>query len=168
MEFTELISKRVSVRGYKPDPVPEAVLNRVLDAARMAPSAKNKQSYRLFVIPTEGRQEVMARLYSREFLRQAPLIIGIVAVPDGAWVRKFDDKNHAHFDAIIAFDHLVLAATNENLGTCWVCLFDPTVAKELLPLEPGWEPIAFTPLGYPDDAGVPKTRKSLDDLVIRM
>jgi len=87
-----------------------------------------------------------------------------VAIPARAWKRR-DGKNYAEVDATIAMDHLILAATNEGLGTCWIGAFDPLAAREILGLPEDAEPIAFTPLGYPADSPRAKKRKSLKELV---
>jgi nitroreductase len=91
-------------------------------------------------------------------------VIGICAVPGEAWVRR-DVVNYAFVDAAIAMDHLVLAATDLGLGTCWIAAFDPAAARQVLGLPEGVEPIAFTPLGYPAGRPGPKQRKALDELV---
>jgi nitroreductase len=164
MEFTELIQSRYSVRAYRSDPVPEALLTRVLEAGRLAPTASNRQPFRLIVIHTAGRQEELRRLYHREWFGAAPLVIGICAVLEEAWVRR-DGVNYAFVDAAIVMDHMILAATDAGLGTCWVAAFDPAAAREILHLPEGVEPVAFTPLGYPADAPRPKERKPLAELV---
>ena len=164
MEFSELIARRYSVRAYKPDPVEDDKLRQVLEAARLAPTAANRQSFQLIVIRTAGKQAELKRLYQREWFLQAPLIICVCALPSQAWARR-DGKNYADVDATIAMDHLILAATNLGLGTCWVAAFDPQAAREILQLPEGVEPIAFTPLGYPADRLGQKERKPLSELV---
>jgi nitroreductase len=166
MEFAELARRRYSVRAYKGDPVPEAVLARVLEAARLAPTAANRQPFRLFVIRTEGRKAELGRLYQRPWFVEAPLVIGVCSLPAEAWTRR-DGKSYADVDAAIVMDHLILAASAEGLGTCWVGHFDPAAARELLALPAGVEPIAFTPLGYPADQPPEKKRKPLAELVFR-
>jgi nitroreductase len=76
-----------------------------------------------------------------------------------------DGKNYSDVDVAIAMDHLILAAANLGLGTCWIAAFDPAALREILHLPDGVEPIALTPLGYPADAPKPKERKPLSDLV---
>jgi nitroreductase len=166
MEFAQLIRQRYSVRAYKRDPVPEAVLARVLEAARLAPTAANRQPFRVLVIRTEGRKEELGRLYQRPWFIEAPLVLGVCSLPAEAWVRR-DGKSYADVDAAIVMDHLVLAATSEGLGTCWVGAFDPAAAREVLALPAGVEPIAFSPLGYPADQPPEKKRKPLAELVRR-
>jgi len=164
MDFLELIKNRYSVRAYLPRPVEEEKLNQVLEAAALAPTAANRQPFKIYVLETSGWESQLKRLYGRDWFVQAPLVIGIVALKAEGWSRR-DGKNYAEVDATIAFDHLVLSAANLGLGTCWIAAFDPDVAREILNLEPGMEPVAFTPLGYPADAPKPKTRKNMNHLV---
>jgi nitroreductase len=164
VEFVELMQQRYSVRAYRSDPIEEGKLQQVLEAARLAPTAANRQPFRLLVIHTEGRQDELRRVYEREWFLQAPLIIGICTVPSEAWSRV-DGKNYADVDAAIAMDHLILAAANLGLGTCWIGAFDPAAARQVLGLPKEVEPLAFTPLGYPADQPRPKQRKPLSDLV---
>ena len=91
-------------------------------------------------------------------------MIGVVAVPAEAW-RRMDDKPYDEVDATIVMDHLILAATGLGLGTCWIAAFDPAAAREVLGLPGDVEPIAFTPLGYPDKAQASTDRRPLDELV---
>ena len=164
MEFTELVKKRYSVRAYRSDPVEDEKLHLVLEAVRLAPTAANRQPFQFIVIQTAGREADLQRVYRRGWFVQAPLVICACAIPDQAWSRM-DGKPYADVDVTIAMDHLILAATEQGLGTCWVAAFDPAAAREVLALPDGVEPIAFTPLGYPADQLGPKQRKSLADLV---
>lgn len=164
MEFSDLIQKRYSVRAYKPDPVEEDKLRQVLEAARLAPTANNRQPFQFVVVHTAGREEELQRIYSRKWFVQAPLVICACGIPAQNWVRR-DGKNYNDVDVTIAMDHLILAAANLGLGTCWIAAFDPAAAREVLGLPDGVEPIAFTPVGYPADNPKAKERKPLSDLV---
>mgnify|MGYP000067659229 CR=1 FL=1 len=164
MEFSELIRKRYSVRAYKPDPVEEDKLHQVLEAARLAPTAANQQPFQLIVVHTAGREEEVRRIYNRDWFVRAPLVICICGIPAQGWVRR-DGKNYTDVDVAIVMDHLILAATDLGLGTCWIGAFDVQAAREVLGLPDDVEPIAFTPLGYPADRPGPKKRKPLSELV---
>ncbi len=164
MNFNELINKRYSVRQYKLDKVEDEKLQQVLNAACLAPTAANRQPIQFIVIRTTGREAELSRIYQREWFLKAPLVICACAVPSQAWSRM-DNKNYSEVDVTIAMDHLVLAATDLGLGTCWIAAFDPAAAREVLRLPNGVEPIAFTPLGYPADQPRPKKRKALSELV---
>ncbi len=164
MDFAALVRARYSVRAYQDRAVEEDKLAAVLEAARLAPSAANRQPFALLVIKTRGREAELRRIYSKPWFTQAPLVIGVCALPDKAWSRV-DGKNYADVDATIAMDHLILAAADLGLGTCWVAAFDPAAAREVLGLPEDVEPVAFTPLGYPADGRREKVRKPLSELV---
>ena len=164
MDFARVNLQRYSVRAYKPDAVEDSKLQQVLEAARMAPTAVNRQPFQLLVLHTAGRRDELKRIYHRDWFSQAPLVIGICSVPEAAWVRR-DGKNYADVDTTIAMAHLILAATDLGLGTCWVAAFDPSAAREVLQLPAGVETIAFTPLGYAADQPRAKERKPLAELV---
>lgn len=166
MQFSDLIRQRYSVRAYRPDPVPDDLLVQVLEAGRLAPTAANKQPFRIIVIHTKGREAELGRIYYREWFAQAPLILCVCTVRAEAWQRAmYDGKSHADVDATIVMDHMVLAAADLGLGTCWIAAFDPAAAREILGLPEGVEPVLFTPLGYPADQPRVKERKPLADLV---
>ena len=164
MDFKELIKKRYSVRAYRSDPVEDEKLEQVLDAARLAPTASNRQPFQFVVIHTTGRETEMSRIYKATWFRKAPVVICACAVPSQAWSRM-DNKNYSEVDVTIAMDHLILAATELGLGTCWIAAFDPAAARDVLGLPEGAEPVAFTPLGYPADEAKAKQRKPLSKLV---
>jgi nitroreductase len=164
MEFSELVQKRYSVRAYRSDPVEDEKLQQILEAGRVAPTAANRQPFQFIVIHTKGREDELKRIYGHDWFVQPPLIVCACAIPSKAWVRR-DGKNYGEVDLAIAMDHLVLAATNLGLGTCWIAAFDPNAAREILHLPDDVEPIAFTPVGYPADRPTPKKRKALSELV---
>jgi len=157
MDFLKLAWERISVRGYRPDPIPDDVLNQVLEAGRAAPTAKNLQPFQIIVIHTEGREEELRRIYNKDWFVEAPIVMVIAALRDEAYVGR-RGKDYADVDCAIAMDHMILAATALGLGTCWIGAFEPDVAREA-------EPIVFTPLGYPVDSGRVKQRKPLDQIV---
>jgi nitroreductase len=164
MDFRELINTRYSVRAYKSEPVEEEKLQQVLDAARLAPTAANRQPFQLIVIHTAGREAELERIYKATWFCKAPLVICACAVPSKAWSRM-DDKNYSDVDVTIAMDHLILAATEIGLGTCWIAAFNPSATREVLGLPEDVEPVAFTPLGYPADQPGVKRREPLSELV---
>lgn len=164
MEFSELITRRYSVRAYKPDPVEEDKLQEVLEAARLAPTANNQQPFQLIVIHTAGREEDLKRIYAPGWFVQAPFVVCACGLSGQGWVRR-DGRSYLDVDLAIAMDHMILAAANAGLGTCWIANFDETAARQVLRLPDDVEPIIFTPLGYPADQPGPKRRQPLTDLV---
>ena len=164
MEFSELIKKRYSVRSYKPDQVEEDKLRQVLEATRLAPTAANRQPFQLIVVHTAGKEAELRRIYDRSWFAQAPVVICACGLPSQSWVRR-DGKNFCDVDVAIVMDHLILAAADLGLGTCWIGAFDAAATREVLGLPQGVEPIALTPLGYPADQPGTKNRKPLTELV---
>jgi len=164
MEFLELAKKRYSCRDYKSDPIEDDKLQQILEAARLAPTACNLQPFQLVVVHTKGREAELRRIYSSSWFIEAPLVICACGIPSESWKRR-DGKDYCEVDVTIAMDHLILAAANLGLGTCWIGDFSPDSAREILGLPGNVEPIAFTPLGYPADRPGHKSRKSLDEIV---
>ncbi|MCF6158155.1 MAG: nitroreductase [wastewater metagenome] len=164
MSIYEVIQKRRSIRSYKPGPVEEEKLNRILEAARRAPSAANRQPVCCIVVKDEKIKQQLKKVYSEEWFYTAPVIICVCCIPEKAW-RRGDGKNYADIDAAIVMDHLVLAATEESLGTCWIAAFKVPLLKSILNLPSGVEPVAITPLGYPLNIPEPGYRKPLNELV---
>jgi nitroreductase len=164
MDFYDVIKTRLSIRQYKLDPVEDEKLARVLEAARIAPSAANRQPWHYIVIRDEETKHRLKDAYDQEWFYTAPVIICACADPAKSWVRK-DGREYVDVDVSISFDHLVLAATAEGLGTCWIAAFDPKVVSEVLGIPDGIEPLLLTPLGYPAVTAQPRERRALDEIV---
>lgn len=166
MDYQKLIRTRRSIRGFWPDPVPEEVLERVLDAARVAPTAANRQPFQLIVVTEASTRTRLKDVYDRDWLWTAPVVIVGCAEAARAWQRA-DGFNAAEVDLSIVMDHLILAATDEGLGTCWVCNFDEARLKQILGIPNEVYVVALTPLGFPAAEPRPFQRKPLEELVRR-
>jgi nitroreductase len=142
--------------------VEEEKLARILEAARLASTAANRQPFRVIVITTKGREAELHRICGREWFTQAPLILSVCTVSGESWARNCGGWNAGEVDATIAMMHIVLAAAEESLGTCWIAAFDPQAAREVLRLLLEFDPSAFTPLGY---AAAPKKRRPLSEVL---
>jgi len=164
MNFQELLRNRYSVRAYKPDPIEPFLLKQVLIAAQYAPTAANRQPFKLIVINTEGIQEQINAIYDRDWFAGAPIIVCACGIPNLGWMRA-DGKSYIDIDIAIVMDHLSLAAADLGLGTCWVASFNVQAARDFLRLPTRVEPIVLMSLGYPADIPVPKVRKPLDELI---
>jgi nitroreductase len=168
MNFEELIRSRYSCRHYSPDPVEEDQLNKVLEAARLAPTAANRQPFRIILINTDQNKDQLQKIYHRDWFVHPSLILCVCSVPEeGWWRKKYDNQSYAIVDAAIVMDHITLQAADLGLGTCWIGDFNPDAARNFLQLPDEVDPIAFTPLGYPLDEGKEKNRKPLENLVRR-
>ena len=165
MELYEAVRRRKSVRSYKSTPVPDEVLGRILDAARLAPSARNDQEWRYVVVrDRETIRQVAMAASDHHFMAEAPILIVCCAETD----RRLMSCGHYAYaiDAAISIDHLTLAATGEGLGTCWIGGFDPSVVRPILGIPDSIEIVELLPLGYPaDDSLVDKKRKPIEEIV---
>jgi nitroreductase len=164
MDLYSAIESRRSIRGYTDRPVPDAALDRILEAARLAPSACNNQPWRFYVVKCPTMRQRLGGAYKAPWFSAAPVIVVACAVPAEAWSRG-DGKNYADVDVTIAMEHLILAATAEGLGTCWIGAFDVQAVKQALALPEGVEPLAMTPLGYSDLQPAARGRKALAEIV---
>lgn len=169
MNFFELAINRYSSRKYKDTPVEEEKLIKVLEAARIAPSAVNKQPWHIIVVRDAENRKNLCKTYKRDWLKQAPVILVMCGDHSVAWKRSVDNKYHTDIDVSIATDHITLAATELGLATCWVCNFDVKKCAGLFGLPEHIEPIALIPLGYPADepdlTRHTSKRKSLREIV---
>lgn len=155
MEFLELAKKRASVRSYQAKPVEEEKLNKILEAARVAPSAKNQQPWRLIVVRSaEGREKLSraANTYG------APVAVIVCADHSKTWIRPFDGKSSADIDASIATDHMMLQAEELGLGSVWICYFKPDVLRAEFQIPANWEPVNILAIGYSAQAAADPER----------
>jgi len=166
MDLMEAIRRRRSVRSYRDKDVPENILQRILEAARLAPSAKNRQEWR-FVVVTDAktRQQLRQAAKGQRFVGEAPVVVAGVATETG-YVMSCGVPA-AHVDVAIAMEHVALAAAAEGLGTCWIGAFYQEEAREALGVPDDCMVVALMPLGYPADTPGEKRRKPLDDVVSR-
>ena len=167
MDFYDVIGTRHSIRSYKPEQIPLPVLERILEAARRSPSATNKQPWRLIIVTDQMiREKIAASGIYGSLLSQSPVIIVGVGDPIVA-------PNRYIIDTSIALEHVVLAATAEGLGSCWVCSFEESLVKELLGIPEDKRVVAIIALGYSMNAlnitgifaKLIRPSKTLEDLV---
>jgi len=159
MEFKELIKIRRSVRKYNSDLVEEEKILRILEAARVSPSWANRQCWEFIVVKNKETIKKISEYTSAKFVAEAPVAIFVCANPEKSGKRNGMD--YFLVDAAIAMEHIVLAATDEGLGSCWIGAFEEKPIKELLSIPENYRIVAFTPIGYPAD------KKSLSETVAR-
>ena len=167
MNFEDLVRQRYSVRAYRDTLPADWQVDALLSAARLAPSACNRQPWHFYVVRSAECRKALAAAYPRPWFATAPLYIAITVHHGEEWVRPSDGHRHGIVDAAIAAEHICLAATEVGLGTCWVCAFDVDACRRALPLAADEEPVILLPIGFSEEgAAVPeKTRKSLGEVV---
>jgi len=154
MKVFDAICLRRSIRKYKPDPVEKGKLERILEAGRLSPSAVNKQPWHFIVVRDPSVRESLRASYGQSWFVNAPLIIVVCADPSSAWVRR-DGEEFWKVDAAIALQNMILCATEEGLGTCWIGAFSEEPARRVLKIPEKIRIAAMTPLGYADESKEP-------------
>ncbi|PLX08863.1 MAG: nitroreductase [Marinilabiliales bacterium] len=169
MEFYKLIENRESIRDYNPDiKLKEQLLTRILNAGRLAPSASNKQPWRFILVSSEAKLNEVKKCYQRDWFQDAPHILILVGDKSKSWKRSYDGFDSIETDLAIAMDHLILAAENEGVGTCWIIAYDYDVLASALDLKENEFIYCITPLGYQNsgfEKRKNKIRKDLSEIV---
>jgi len=147
MGFLQLATARYSVRAYSRQPVEKEWVDVILEAARVAPTACNRQPQRIMVITTPDELAKVDECTPCRF--GAPLVFLICYDMDVCWKRSFDGANSGDVDASIITTHMMMQAHELGLGSCWVMYFDPAKTRELFNLPEHIIPVAYLPVGYP-------------------
>ncbi|MBR1926867.1 MAG: nitroreductase family protein [Bacteroidales bacterium] len=156
--FLELARNRFSCRSFNHHPVSSAKLAKILEAARLAPSAKNQQPVHVWALTSE---EALARIRPIHTMFDAPVVIMVGASAAEAWTRPCDSRNWAETDATIVGTHIILAAADLGLGCTWVGSFDPVKVREAFPETEGYEISALFAVGHPSSHAEPSERHSV-------
>ena len=168
VDLYEAMERRRSIRRFTRQKVPQEVLERVLNAARIAPSAVNLQPWRFVVVRDRETLKALVgctRGGKHEHLAMGDLAVVACGNESECYQRQAGCMKSYAIDVAIAVEHLVLAATAEGLGTCWIGAFDETQVKTLLGIPDPWRVVAMTPLGYPAEDPPPRGRKSLLEIL---
>jgi nitroreductase len=164
MEVLDVIKRRRSVRSYVDRPVEREKIDRLLEAARLAPSASNRQEWRFVVVTDSARRTELAKAANdQEFVAWAPVVIAACAETDGHVMRC--GQPCYPIDVAIAIDHMTLQAVAEGLGTCWIGAFYEEPVKELLGIPGEIRVVELLTVGYPAGAPSPLSRLPINKLV---
>ena len=155
MDFTKVVEKRRSIRQYRSDPVADDLIKEILKSARIAPSAGNRQPWHFIVVRDVEKKKALGL---RAWAAEAPVII--VGCTDASLSPTWHLVDFA-----IAFEHIILTATNFGLGTCWMGRLENETIKQVLNIPDNIKLVAVTPLGYPAEKPEPKKRKLLSEIV---
>lgn len=164
MPVLDVIQQRYSVRKYLDRPVEDDKLERVLEAARLAPSASNRQVWRFVVVRDPQVRKALAAAAGQPFVGEAPVVIAGCAA-DTSRVMRCGVPCHL-VDLAIALEHIALQAVAEGLGTCWIGAFDQEAAKAAIGAPDHVQIVELMPLGYPATEMPPKSRHALADIVM--
>jgi len=167
MDIFQVIKDRRSIRKYTDRPVEREKIEQVLEAARQAPSWKNRQCWRFLVLQDAAKKQAILDAFpddnpGKKAIALAPAVIVVCADPDESGVENGIEYYIA--DTAIAFTHLCLAAHAIGLGTCWMGWYDEASIREALVIPGGLRVVGITPIGYPDQEPKPRPRKELCDI----
>ncbi len=162
----DIIESRKSIRSYKPQEVEEEKLDYILQAFRKAPSAKNIQPWKLVVVRNEKIiKDLAIACDNQTFIAEAPILIVACAREEEAYGVMGGYMNSYPVDIALALEHLILAATEKGLGTCWIGAFKEKLVKDILSIPENIRAVALTPVGYPAREGGNRGRKPLSEIV---
>jgi nitroreductase len=166
MEFMELARARRSVRKYRGEMVPEALVAKILEAVRTAPTAGNFQAYEIYLVRGEGRmRELAGATFNHDWIAEAPMAL---VVCSHAARCQYDPKDHwALQDASIAATLAHLAIADLGLASCWVGAFIPANVAAVVEAAEGHLPLAVLPFGYADEVAADSGRRALEEFVHR-
>lgn len=165
MDIYKTIRDRRSVRAYAKKDIPQEILVKILDAARMAPSANNRQPWKLVVVKDPTKRQALAKAAKeQQFVAEAPVVIAAVAL-EPERVMTCGVPTYA-VDLAIIVDHITLAAVHEGLGSCWIGAFYQEDVMKILGIPDEHKVVALLTLGYPSDQARFKNRKPLEEIVL--
>lgn len=153
MDFEQLITERYSVRNFKPEHLPQAVIDRILEAGHKAPTGCNYQPQRILVLNTDGAIQKLQKCTKCHF--SAPTAMLVCHNKAESWQRPYDGALSSPVDAAIVATHMMLAAHNIGIGSCWVMHFDPAAMAETFHIPETVEPVALLVMGYPAEEAKP-------------
>ena len=164
MDVLTAIKERRSIRKYADKPVEEEKLQKVLEAARLSPSARNQQEWKFIVVKDpETRKKLTEEAIGQPFVGEAPIILVCCGTEPESIMRCGQPRYTV--DLSIATAYMILAAYEQGLGTCWLGSFDENKVKDILDIPEGVRVVSITPLGYPDESPAPRPRKELDEII---
>lgn len=167
MDFEKVIKTRRSIRNYSGKDIPDSILKKILDAARIAPSGNNKQPWFFIVVKdSEKKKKIAEYSCNQNFIAEAPVVIVCCGKKYPNSSEIYGDNSYL-VDVTIAIDHLILAARNEEIGSCWVGALHPEPIKNLLNVLENIDVLMVVPLGYSKEIDFKETsfRKSIDEIV---
>lgn len=168
MDFEKLINERFSVRSFKPEHLPQSIINKILSAGHLAPTGCNNQPQRILVLNTDESINKLKNCTKCHF--NAPTAMLVCHNKEESWKRVYDGALSSPIDAVIVTTHMMLAAYNEGIGSCWVMHFNPELMCEAFNIPSNIEPVALLVMGYPEDDAKPldmhSTYRDINETVV--
>ena len=170
MDVFEAIKKRRSIRAFKNIDVSDEIVEKLIDAARWAPSAGNIQPWEFIVVRNlDAKRRLAEAALSQTFIEEAPVVI-VVCADYQRSARGYGSRGATLYciqDTAAAIQNIHLAAIALGLGTCWIGAFREEPVKKLLGIPDGVRPVAIIPVGYPAEQPAPRPRRPLNEIIHR-
>lgn len=168
MDVLEAIKGRRSIRAFKNQEVPEEIIKKLIEAARWAPSAGNIQPWKFVVVrKPEIKRRLAEAALGQTFIEEAPVAI-VVCADENRSMHGYGMRGKTLYciqDTAAATQNILLAAYSFGLGTCWVGAFREEEVREILKIPSGIRPVAIIPVGYPDESPMPRSRRSISQII---
>lgn len=168
MDISEAIATRRSTRAFKNKPIPPKIIEKLIEAARLAPSAGNIQPWEFIIIKKpETKKKLVEAALGQTFIQEAPVVI-VVCANENRSIQRYGARGKTLYciqDTAAAIENMLLTACSLGLGACWVGAFREEDAREILKIPSGVRPVAIVPVGYPDEAPSPRNRRPLNQIV---
>ncbi|MBU3126075.1 nitroreductase family protein [Clostridium tagluense] len=169
MQFYDVVKSRESIKKFKNTPINAEKLARMINAAMMSPSWKNKTSYKFILVDEKSELEQISKAImnkdssAAQSILEAPMTAVVVANPDNSG--EVENKEYYLVDSAIAMEHFVLAATNEGYGTCWIAAINEELIKNTLSIPKNYKVVAITPIGEIVESKEHNDKKDMKDFV---
>ncbi len=169
MDFYDVINKRKSVKKFKSTEICDEKLGRIINAAMLAPSWKNKTSYKFVIVDDNYKKEKISECIKNssdeamQSIKDAPIVSIVVGEPENSG--NIDGKPFYLVDSAIALEHFVLAAASEGYGTCWIASFDEEGIRKCLSIPSNFKVVALTPVGEIQEEKQHNPIKNVDEHV---
>jgi nitroreductase len=166
MDIVEAIKARRDVSKFKPEPVPEQVVQLIFNAVRLAPSVNNMQPWRFVLVTDEElKVKVAAAANHQKWIAEAPIVVVALALLDQSDSLIGGYMSSYPVDVAFAIDHLLLVAASQGLGTCYVSYFDEEKVRELLSAPSDAKVVGIIPMGYPAEVPDPPGSKNFSEIL---
>lgn len=170
MEFYQVMENRKSVKSFSSQNVPQNKVDNIINAARLAPSWKNNQCWKFVLVKDKTTIKALAQAVgsdntAQKGVEEAPLVVVVCAEPNKS--ADINNKELYLVDTAIAMEHLILAAENEGLGTCWVAKFNEEEIRRTLVVPENFRIVALTPVGFADEKADVEARRPINEVVFQ-
>lgn len=168
MDLSEAIANRRSIRSFKKQELPANAVERLLDAARKAPSAGNVQPWEFVVASTESTRKALAQAaFGQKSIEEAPVVI-VVCADEKRAEESYGSRGrllYCYQDTAAAIQNILLTACSMDLGTCWIGAFKEDQIRKVINSPPEIRPVALIPIGYPNESPPARRRRVIGEIM---